>query len=78
MTTRAKSTATPLLQAESLKDDLLWGALEIANFLGKSERQVVYLLERRSIPAGKVAGRWCASRKMLRQFFERQLGLDAA
>lgn len=38
--------------------DTLQGAVAIAGFLGKTERQANYLLEKRQLPAFKLAGRW--------------------
>lgn len=45
--------------------DILWGATAIAAAIGRSERSTFHLLEAGELPARKVAGRWCASRKKL-------------
>jgi hypothetical protein len=56
---------------EEKKDlDLLWGAEAIAKFVGRTRRQTFGMLEARELPAKKVGGRWVASRKVLREFFE--------
>jgi hypothetical protein len=52
-----------------LGDDLIWGAVAIAEAINRSPRQTVHLLEKARIPARKIGGRWCASRPGLRQFF---------
>ena len=41
-----------------LADDLLTGAAEIADFLGRPERQAFHMLEKKQVPAFKVGGRW--------------------
>ena len=53
-----------------LADDLLWGVDSIADEIGRTPRQVYYLLEGGQLPAQKIGGRWCASRARLRKFFE--------
>lgn len=55
---------------ESLKDDLIWGAGDIAAELGLAESRVYYLLNTGGLPmAKKVTGRWVVSRTRLRSFF---------
>jgi hypothetical protein len=49
--------------------ELLWGADLIAAELNITTRQAFYLLERGHIPARKIGGRWCASRRALRSLF---------
>lgn len=53
----------------ALCDDLLWGIRNIAKEIGRSERQTLYLLEKRRLPASKTGGIWCSSRTALRSFF---------
>ncbi len=48
---------------------LLWGVAPIAAELGLTRRATYSLLERGRLPAAKIGGRWCASRKGLRAFF---------
>jgi hypothetical protein len=43
---------------ESLAQDLLSGAREIAAYLGESQRAVEYKLERRQLPAFQIGTRW--------------------
>lgn len=51
------------------KIDLLWGARDIAAALGRTERSVFHMLEAGALPARKIGGRWCVSRKALAAFF---------
>ena len=54
-----------------LADDLLRGCVQIAEFLGESERRTFYLLQTGQIPAGKVGTVWIASKTALRSHFWR-------
>ena len=45
--------------------DLIWGAAKIAAFLNLTAAQTYYLLEHGMLPAKKVGGRWCASKRAL-------------
>jgi hypothetical protein len=45
--------------------DLVWGAIAIARVIGRSERSTFHMLERNLLPAKRVGGRWCASRRKL-------------
>jgi hypothetical protein len=45
--------------------DLVWGATAIAKVIGRSERSTFHMLERNLLPAKRVGGRWCASRRKL-------------
>jgi len=56
MTTAAETTAP---------GDLVWGCAAIAEVIGRSERSVFHLLSRGLLPAKRVGGRWCASRRKL-------------
>lgn len=53
--------------------DLIWGAAAVGAYLGLTEGQAKYALEKGSIPGRKIAlggrGRWVASREALRKFF---------
>jgi hypothetical protein len=49
--------------------DLLWGTSAIAKAIERTDRQTLHLLETQAIPARKVGGRWCASRRGLLVFF---------
>ena len=49
--------------------DLIWGVDPIAAEVGLTRRQTYHMLENGRLPAKKVGGRWCASRKGLRAFF---------
>ncbi len=56
--------------SETLADDLIWGAANIAAFIGRSKRSTCAMLEAEQLPAKKVRGAgWCASRARLRAFF---------
>jgi hypothetical protein len=45
--------------------DVVWGAEAIGQVIGRTARQTFYLLESQCLPARKLGGRWCASRKKL-------------
>jgi hypothetical protein len=45
--------------------DVLWGAAEIGGAIGKAARPTFHLLETGHLPARKIGGRWCASRRKL-------------
>ncbi|TPP07033.1 helix-turn-helix domain-containing protein [Rhizobium glycinendophyticum] len=49
--------------------DLIWGAAEIAQLIGRSERAVFGMLENGELPAKKVSGRWVIERSKLIAFF---------
>ena len=49
--------------------DLIWGAERIAQEVNLNVRQTFYALEKGSIPAKKVGGKWVAERGRLREFF---------
>lgn len=49
---------------------IIWGVKEIAQVIGRTQRQTYHALETGALPAQKVGGRWCASRRKLEQFFE--------
>jgi hypothetical protein len=52
--------------------DLLWGAAAIAAFLGRTRRQTFGMLEAGELPGcRKVGNRWVASRRLLREHFEK-------
>jgi hypothetical protein len=55
--------------------DLLWGAQAIADYIGKSYRQTVYLLSTKRLPAKKIGAMWIARRSKLRACL---LGEEAA
>jgi hypothetical protein len=58
-----------ITSTEASKMELLWGAAAIADELGIDSRKAFYLLEKGSLPAKKVQGRWVADRGKLRAFF---------
>jgi hypothetical protein len=46
--------------------DLLWGAGQIGQVIGRTSRAAYHILERGEIKsAKKIAGRWCVSRSAL-------------
>ena len=45
--------------------DLVWGCAAIAKAIGRSQRATFHLLENELLPARRVGGRWCASRRKL-------------
>jgi hypothetical protein len=46
--------------------DLLWGAQAIADYIGKSYRQTVYLLSTKKLPAQKLGSAWLGHRGKIR------------
>ena len=52
------------------KADLAWGCDAIADEIGRTPRATFHMLMNGELPAKKVGGRWVASRKKLREFFE--------
>jgi hypothetical protein len=54
-----------------LRDNLLWGAQAIADFIGRDVRDVYYLLQRGLLDADKCGDLWVSTRTRLhRQFNE--------
>ena len=49
---------------------VIWGVKAIAEVIGCTPRQTYHKLEIGALPAKKVGGRWCASRKKLKELFE--------
>lgn len=60
-----------------LSGDILWGAKRLAEFLGKSERQANYLIERKLVPFGYIGGQVVSSKSALRRHFAALSGGDA-
>ena len=56
-----------------LKDDTLYGAKEIANFLGCTQRKVFYYKERRLVPLGCIGSQIIGSKSALRRHFAAQM-----
>ena len=50
---------------ETTAPDLVWGCSEIARVIGRTERATFHLLKSQLLPAKRVGGRWCASRRKL-------------
>ena len=50
---------------ETTAPDLIWGCSAIAEVIGRSERATFHLLKSQLLPAKRVGGRWCASRRKL-------------
>jgi hypothetical protein len=57
--------------AGTLTDDALRGVVEIADFIGESQRRTFYLCERGLIPVGKLGTRWIASKTKLRAHYDK-------
>lgn len=50
---------------------VIWGSEAIGAAIGRSKRQVHYMLDQGELPgARKVSGRWAITRKRLKQIFE--------
>ena len=56
---------------DSVAADLLRGVRPIAQEIGETTRRTYYLLENRLIPAGKQGSLWVASRRTLREHYDR-------
>ena len=56
-----------------LKDDTLYGAREIANFLGCTQRKVFYYKEKKLVPLGCIGSQIIGSKSALRQHFAAQM-----
>jgi len=65
----------PEAEAESL--GLLWGCNAIAAFINRTPRQTWEALHKGQLPARLVNGKWCASKKRLKAFFELEEEVDA-
>ena len=50
---------------EPSTEDIIWEVRNIADLIGRSERQTFYLLASGQLPAKKIGGRWVASRRKL-------------
>ncbi len=53
------------METDTIADDLIWGASEIAKVIGRTDRQTFHMLSTGALPARKVGGRWVAVRKKL-------------
>jgi hypothetical protein len=60
-----------------LSEDLLRGIKSIAEFIGETPRKTFYLAERKYIPIGKEGASWIASKKRLREHYQRITGAIA-
>lgn len=56
-----------------LKDDTLYGAKEIANFLGCTQRKVFYYKEKKLVPLGCIGSQIIGSKSALRRHFASQM-----
>jgi hypothetical protein len=56
-----------------LRDDTLYGAKEIANFLGCTQRKVFYYKEKKLVPLGCIGSQIIGSKSALRRHFRAQM-----
>ena len=70
MSVATETQGAPVAPAGGNKLGLLWGAKEIGEALGLTERRAYHMLEARRLPARKIGGRWCTSIDALRKFTE--------
>jgi hypothetical protein len=63
---------------ETFAGDCLKGVRAIADELGETPRRTYYLLENKAIPAGKLGRMWVASRRRLREHYDRLTAGEAA
>ena len=54
-------------------DVIIWGAKNIASVINTTTKRAFNLLERGELPAKKVGGRWCTTRRHLQKHFEEGL-----
>lgn len=52
--------------------DLVWGAADIAQMIGKTRNATFHLLSQGMLPARKIGNQWVASRSALQAFFMEQ------
>jgi hypothetical protein len=71
--TKADQTASDLEPAL----DVLRGVKAISQFTGEPERRTVYLLEKGLLPGGKIGAIWTASKRKLRDHYNRVTGGEA-
>jgi hypothetical protein len=57
----------------TLKNDTLYGAKEIANFLGCTQRKVFYYKEKKLVPLGCIGSQIIGSKSALRRYFAAQM-----
>ena len=57
----------------ALKEDTLYGAKEIANFLGCTQRKVFYYKEKKLVPLGCIGSQIIGSKSARRQHFKSQM-----
>ena len=69
MTSLTTGTTSP--DHACIADDTLKGAVEIAPYIGKTERQTNHLLEQRRLPAFKIGRCWHMRRSTYQAFIER-------
>ncbi|MCK1317136.1 DNA-binding protein [Bradyrhizobium sp. 23] len=55
----------------NMSDDLLTGAKAIGGFIGKTERQAFYMLEKKQIPGFKTGKTWNARKTSILEHFAR-------
>ena len=65
-----KKTNTETNPPYTSDSDHMWGAKNIAQHLGLTERQVRYAEQRRQLPIGRVGGRLYASRRKIDEYLE--------
>jgi hypothetical protein len=65
--TKVDTKRTAMQEEPEERLDLIWGCVPIASFIERTPRQTLYMLEKGFIPARKVGGKWCASKRTLRQ-----------
>lgn len=58
---------------DTIKDDMLFGANEIAKFLGCDQRKVFYYKAKRLLPFGTVGKELVASKSQLREHIAAQI-----
>ena len=58
--------------------DLVWEVGGIGKVIRRTPRQTINMLKQGALPAKKVAGRWCASRAALAEFFASSALKEAA
>jgi hypothetical protein len=70
----ARQPSKPNYNALDGDDEPLWGTPAIATAIGKSVQATYYLLRCGDIPAAKIGGQWCTTRRRLKNHFN---GLSA-
>lgn len=66
------------MAGEAIGDDLLRGVRRIAQFINEDERATNHKLATGKLPGGKEGAQWVASKRTLREYYDKLTGGRAA